>query len=117
MRNVTISTVLQPAANSVHSTKRAASFSIVQIGMPSGRHCQNSSNSARLAHRTYVERSIAHGTIRVQRSLNQRRAITLCWTANTVSSAQSIASALSNEPSSGPSSRRGTRKPPTNAIA
>ena len=40
---------------------------------------------------------MAHGTICVQRSLNHRRAITLCWTAKIASSAQSIASAAGSE--------------------
>ncbi len=52
MRNVTVRTVAQPAANSVHSKARAAVFSTDQIWIPIGRHCQNSRSSARLAHNT-----------------------------------------------------------------
>ena len=52
MRNVITSTVPQPAANSVHSTTRAAGRSTDQIEIPIGRHCQNRSSSARLAHST-----------------------------------------------------------------
>ena len=49
-----------------------------QITPPSGRHCQKSRSSAALDSSTYVDRSIAGGTMRVQRSLNHRRAMTLC---------------------------------------
>src|SRR5438094_4210919 len=47
-----------------------------------GRHCQNKRTSARLANKTYVLRSTDFGTYCVHHSLNCRRAITLCCTAN-----------------------------------
>jgi len=117
IRKVTTSTVPHPAANSVQSTPRMNGFSTDHIWMPIGRHCQNSSNSATLAKSTKVERSMLHGTICVHHSLNQRRAMTLCCTANTVSSSASIASAWRSGDEGAPSRRVGTAKPPTNAMA
>jgi predicted Na+-dependent transporter len=49
--------------------------------------------------------------------LNQRRAITLCWTANTPSSAVSMASAFGNGVVAVPSSVEGAANPPTKAMA
>jgi len=88
-----------------------------QIVIPIGRHCQNNRISARLAKSTKVERSIVQGTISVHRSLNHRRAMTLCCTAKTVSSSASIASEETSGPAASPSRRVGTAKPPTNAMA
>jgi len=92
-------------------------FSTDQIVIPIGRHCQNSRISARLAQSTNVERSIVQGTICVHRSLNQRRAITLCCTAKIVSSSASTASEGTSGPAASASRRVGTAKPPTNAMA
>jgi len=92
-------------------------FSTDQIRIPIGRHCQKSRSSARLAKSTNVDRSIVHGTICVHLSLNQRRAITLCCTAKIVSSKASIASEDASGPDASASSRVGTAKPPTNAMA
>jgi len=117
MRNVTTRTVPHPAANSAQSTARMNGLSTVQTSMPIGRHCQKSRISARLAKRTKVDRSIVHGTICVHQSLNQRRAMTLCWTAKTVSSAASMARASASGVCAGPSRRVGTAKPPTKAMA
>ena len=92
MRKVTTSTVPQPSGEQGPEQRPGrAAFSTDQISMPIGRHCQNSRISARLEASTYVERSMDQGMICVQRSLNQGRAITLCWTAKTASSAQLIA--------------------------
>jgi hypothetical protein len=49
--------------------------------------------------------------------LKPRRAITLCWTANTPSNATSIAIAAASGPLVGPSIARGTPKFPMNPIA
>ena len=49
-----------------------------QTTPPRGRHCQKRRISARLEINTYVERSSTGGTMRVHRSLNHLRAITLC---------------------------------------
>jgi len=117
IRNVTTRTVAHPAANNAQSTARMNGLSTVQTSMPIGRHCQKSRISARLAKRTKVERSIVHGTICVHHSLNQRRAMTLCWTAKMVSSAASTASASARDGCAAPSRRVGTPKPPTKAMA
>jgi len=61
-------------------------FSTVQIGSGIGRHCQYSSNSARLENSTNVLRSVEGGTNRVHQRLKPCRAITLCCTANNTSS-------------------------------
>ena len=52
-----------PIRRQTASTARRApaAFSTDQIWIPIGRHCQNSSSSARLAHSTYVERSMRPG--------------------------------------------------------
>ena len=117
IRNVTTSTVNHPMTNWLQSTARMKGFSTDQIVIPMGRHCQNSRSSARLAKSTNVERSMVQGTICVHRSLNQRRAMTLCCTAKIVNSMASTASAGSSGPAASPSSCVGTPKPPTNAIA
>jgi len=56
-------------------------------------------------------------TMRVQRSLNQRRAITLCCTAKSPRSAASMTMACASGPRAAPSSVVGTMNPPTNATA
>jgi len=117
IRKVTTSTVPQPAAKSVQSSARTTGSVTDQIWMPIGRHCQNSNSSARLAKSTKVDRSIVHGTICVHRSLNHRRAITLCCTAKIVSSTASTARVFRIGPAAPPSSVVGTMKPPTKAIA
>src|SRR5712691_83543 len=61
-------------------------FSTVQIGSGIGRHCQYSSNNARLENSTNVLRSVEGGTNRVHQRLKPCRAITLCCTANNPSS-------------------------------
>jgi hypothetical protein len=73
--------------------------------------------SATLEKSTYVERSRAGGTMRVQRSLNQRRAITLCCTANNASRPASMAIAVASGAVRGPSSVVGTTNPPMKPIA
>ena len=70
------------------------------------------------AREEHVRRSLdAHGTTCVHQFLNQRRAMTLCWTANTASRSASTASAVENGDVAGPSSCVGTANPPTKAIA
>jgi hypothetical protein len=66
---------------------------------------------------TYVLRSMAGGTTRVSMRLNPRRAMTLCWRANSDSSARSIASAEVHGPSAAESSDLGTPKSPTKPMA
>jgi hypothetical protein len=73
--------------------------------------------SAKLEKSTYVERSAAAGTILVHQSLNQRRAITLCWSAKSVKRPTSTASATPSGAVAGPSRLCGTPKLPTNPAA
>lgn len=72
-------------------TTTAAGPDKCQTIPPTGRHCQNSSASSKLAHSTNVDRSAGAGNRRAQRRLNQGRAITLCWTANSSNSSRSAA--------------------------
>ena len=60
--------------------------------------------STRLASRTYMLRSTAHGTIRVQPGLKPWRAITLCWRPNRATSPRSIAAATASAASAPPRS-------------
>ena len=63
-------------------------------------------------------RSMDHGMTCDQRSLNPRRAITLCWTAKIMSSPQLTAIANARLPASGLSRRLGIcGQPPTKAMA
>ena len=55
--------------------------------------------------------------MRVQRSLNHLRAMTLCWTAKSPRSPVLMASAVASGSVAGPSSAVGTAKFPINPIA
>ena len=67
--------------------------------------------------RREVLRSIGAGTIRVHQRLKPGRAITLCWTANTPSSAALISSDTTRSPSGPVSIAFGTSQLPTKPIA
>ena len=68
----------QPKKETASRAAAMTGFSIVQIGSGIGRHCQYSSNSARLENSTNVLRSMEGGTNRVHQRLKPWRAITLC---------------------------------------
>ena len=75
---VETSTSPKPKAYSPHRIARPVASLTDQTTPPSGCQSRNITISARLEKSTYVERSSTFGTTRVQRSLNQRRAMTLC---------------------------------------
>jgi hypothetical protein len=98
-------------------TAPAAGPSRRQAVAGSGRHSQNSRARARLALSTNVARSAAGGTTRASARLNRRRAITVCWTANSASSPASAAAAA-GQAQAGPSSIPfGTAVPARNPAA
>jgi hypothetical protein len=84
---------------------------------PIGRHCQKSSNRARLDSSVYVLRSMTVGTMRVHQRLNAGRAITLCCSANNASSARLTASASPRPLLGTESIDRGTTRLPRKPIA
>ena len=52
IRNVLVNTITQPSRDSAVSAIAACGWAICQITIGIGRHCQNSSRSARLASNT-----------------------------------------------------------------
>jgi hypothetical protein len=92
IRKVELTARAQPAAYTAQSTPAPGPCRLQAIP-PIGRHSQNSSASTRHAASTNVDRSAGCGTIRVQRRLNHGRAITVCCTANSISSHTSMPAA------------------------
>jgi hypothetical protein len=64
-----------------------------------------------------VLRSAGSGTNFVHQRLNAGRAITLCWSANKVSSPRSTSRLSTRPPTTGPSMLRGTNALPTKPMA
>ena len=91
MRNVLITRIAQPAAYSATARPRSQPVSTdhTVVGQRPPLPQQQRRRPA-LAASTNVLRSIAGGTNRVHQRLNHGRAMTLCWTANRLSSATSI---------------------------
>src|SRR6266704_1789888 len=92
-------------------------FSTIQIGVGIGRHCQYSSNNARLENNTNVLRSVDGGTNRVHQRLKPCRAITLCCTANKPSSMVLMSALSISGPGIPESIDFGTTQLPTKPIA
>ena len=82
-----------------------------------GRHCQKRSRSIALASATKMLRSIAAGTIRVHHALNAGRAMIVCCTTKSMSSAELISSATVIEPGTPESMFFGTAMSLTKPIA
>ena len=78
MRNVLKSSSPHPLHDTTRSTLEAMGSSTDQTVCGSGRHCQQTRASAKLANSTKVLRSISSGTMRVQSRLNPGRAMMLC---------------------------------------
>ena len=76
-RKVELTAIAQPAAYRAQSASAPGPDRLHTTGL-TGRHSQNTSNSARIAAKTNVVRSAGSGTMRVQRRLNHGRAITVC---------------------------------------
>src|SRR5690242_2500542 len=108
--NVEANTVAQPSQNSAHRITRPAVDSTSHTIAGMVRHCQYKRSSARLDSNTYVLRSMTCGTIRVHRSLNHGRAITLCWMANTDSNSRLTSTASAVGAAMPESTVRGTTK-------
>src|ERR1700739_424589 len=117
IKNVAASTISQPIANTAFNTIRLAPLSTFQIVPPIGSHFQNNTINATLENSTYVLRSTGTGTTRVHTALNHCRAITLCCTANSPSSAALTASASPNGICAPESMDFSTPKFPRNPIA
>ena len=107
----------QPNREMASSVMAMPGFCTVQTGSGIGRHCQYSSNSARLENNTNVLRSVDGGTNRVQQRLKPCRAITLCCTANKPSSMVLMSALSISGPGIPESIDFGTTQLPTKPIA